>query len=428
MRRNILALAIIFLLVLPFKGYPQEAAYRNAAGLEPVGLRVDNLKGASCLNFIMKVNNATDTGHIIDTRQESKKLLEYFFSCLIQPKNRFWVNLNPNEPNRIIEYELGKTDIGRIMLEADMRIKRDVSSLLNPRSSEIGRKYWKALYAKAEELKLGPDAEISSQTRVWIVPDRVVISEKDDRVYITESNLQLKLESDYFLLGKKQAKNTPLSLLEDYSSELMRQLILPELTRRVNNDSDYAFLRQVYSSLILSQWYKEKFSASGDYLTQAMDASILEGLDLDFKKKPEEIFEEYLNSLTKGEYDFEYNLADDSLKTRAFFSSWLRRRYFSGGLDLRNFKFIKASSSVSQGTVDSNSENILTCAVTIPHKTTGNPLRYAENALEVISGYFKDLPFMNNLPSVSPVGSASGSENRLFPFMDDINRLVQSRL
>ncbi|HBG64816.1 MAG TPA: hypothetical protein DDX16_11405, partial [Candidatus Omnitrophica bacterium] len=57
------------------------------------------------------------------------------------PNDKFWVNLRPDAPEQIIDPELEKTDMGRIMLAADLQLKKDTAGLTSPQNSE-GREYW----------------------------------------------------------------------------------------------------------------------------------------------------------------------------------------------------------------------------------------------------------------------------------------------
>ena len=43
---------------------------------------------------------------------------------------------------------------------------------------------------------------------------------------------------------------------------IVREIVIPELTREVNKDKNFSQLRQVYSSLILATWYKKKIKDS----------------------------------------------------------------------------------------------------------------------------------------------------------------------
>src|SRR5471030_2717645 len=45
-------------------------------------------------------------------------------------------------------------------------------------------------------------------------------------------------------------------------SNIVREIVIPELTREVNEDKNFTQLRQVYNSLILATWYKKKIKDS----------------------------------------------------------------------------------------------------------------------------------------------------------------------
>ena len=45
-------------------------------------------------------------------------------------------------------------------------------------------------------------------------------------------------------------------------ANIVREIVIPELTNEVNEDKNFAQLRQVYNSLILATWYKKKIKDS----------------------------------------------------------------------------------------------------------------------------------------------------------------------
>ncbi|MFA4889761.1 MAG: hypothetical protein WC628_09355 [Candidatus Omnitrophota bacterium] len=81
---------------------------------------------------------------------QSKDLLTYFFTGIALPNDTFWVNLRPDSPNDIIDPLLAQTEVGRILLEADLQLKKDTAQATNPQTLE-GRDYWNKLYQKAED-------------------------------------------------------------------------------------------------------------------------------------------------------------------------------------------------------------------------------------------------------------------------------------
>ncbi len=67
-------------------------------------------------------------------------LSETFFVWLSHPSESFWVNLNPTESDRVVERNIGHTEVGRIMLEADLSLKKTAARLLHP-DHPIVRRY-----------------------------------------------------------------------------------------------------------------------------------------------------------------------------------------------------------------------------------------------------------------------------------------------
>ncbi|MCM8797602.1 MAG: hypothetical protein NC923_07010, partial [Candidatus Omnitrophica bacterium] len=214
------------------------------------GLSVDNSQGFNHLRFLIKGRKPGNFEPILDVKKAAQKSLEYFFIGLIMHDEAFWVNLNPDEPDRIIESSLGNTDLGRIMLNADFRLKEDISSIINPQISQIGKEFWKRLYQKAEELNATD--KIPVVTRLWIVPANTLVYEKNNQFSIVESTLEVHLEPAYYAQGI-QMKDKRQQELQDFAAGLIQELVLPQLNKRVNEAYAYADLREVYNALVLAQ-------------------------------------------------------------------------------------------------------------------------------------------------------------------------------
>ena len=131
------------------------------------------------------------------SEQVTNELLKYFFIGLTLPNSSFWVNLRPDAPDNIIDEDLAKTDIGKILLEADLNLKKGTSNWTSPQTPE-GKAYWDKLYQKAEELYGTSQIIIPTLTRPWIVPDEIILRESPDiSAYIYKATLKVMLEEDY---------------------------------------------------------------------------------------------------------------------------------------------------------------------------------------------------------------------------------------
>ncbi|MBI4981996.1 MAG: hypothetical protein HZC15_02445, partial [Candidatus Omnitrophica bacterium] len=115
--------------------------------------------------------------------------MKYFYIGLTLPNDTFWVNLRPDSPDNIIDQDLAKTELGKILLEADLQLKKDTAQFTSPQSIE-GKEYWSKLYKKAEELFGTDTITIPTLTRPWIVPGEIIIRETDPSVYTKQGQAQ----------------------------------------------------------------------------------------------------------------------------------------------------------------------------------------------------------------------------------------------
>ncbi|HQO37241.1 MAG TPA: hypothetical protein PLP56_00105 [Candidatus Omnitrophota bacterium] len=253
----------------------------------------------------------------------ARNMMTHFFIGLRLPNSSFWVNLRPDSPDRIIDDALAQTDVGRIMLAADVQLKKDLARYTSPRTKE-GREYWDKLYKKAGELFGNEDISIPTVTRPWIVPNEIILRDAGTSAYIYKATLKVLLESDH-LAGVRPADfgDSRISALNDYSSLIIKEKILPKLSRDVNISKRYAPLRQVYYSLILAHWFKSNTAARG---ACGIDQKDLSGLMSQNAWSKDAYFEQYQESFHKGEYNIE-----ESVRTPYGQNI---RQYFSGGIQI----------------------------------------------------------------------------------------------
>ena len=281
-----------------------------------------------------------------DIKDTAKTLLKYFLIGVTLPNDKFWVNLRPDASDQIIDPELAKTDVGKILLEADLQLKKDTARFTSPQTPE-GKEYWDKLYKKAGEL-LGSDSiEIPTLTRPWIVPGEVIIRQTSNSAYVYKAGLKVMLEEDYlrhseaaerpknpafrsFVALRAPQDDERLKELNKYSTELIKELILPKITQEVNTAKRYAEFRQVFYSLVLAQWFKKAYAGRGerpfaptDFINR-IDTQNLTGLTSKTSWSKETYFQEYQKSFKNGEYKL--NETVSTLQGRVI------RSYFSGGI------------------------------------------------------------------------------------------------
>ena len=266
-----------------------------------------------------------------DLKVQSNQLIKYFLASLTVPEKDLWVNLSPHEKDRIIPDAFGVTEMGRDLLAEDYILKQITSSLVFP-ENELGKKFWETIYAEAHTTDIPPYAfnpphrfavgEASPNLegwagKVWIVPEKAVVYENGDTAFVVEAKLKVMLEEDH---NSSQFK----SISENTTTQLIRQIILPEIEREVNEGANFAQLRQIYHSLILATWFKRnlKNSILG---TKYVNQNKVEGVDIEDKNAKQKIYDKYLEALKKGSYDYikeDYDPATQQI---------VPRKYFSGG-------------------------------------------------------------------------------------------------
>lgn len=265
-----------------------------------------------------------------DIESTTKDLLNYFFVGIALPNDTFWVNLRPDSPNDIIDPLLAQTQVGKILLEADLQLKKDTANATNPGTPE-GKAYWDKLYQKAGELYGNQNVTIPTLTRPWIVPDEIIIRESTDSAYVYKATLKVMLEQDYLKGSSTYSfKDEREKQLNEYSSQIIREKILPKLTKDISSAKRYAPLRQVYYSLILAQWFKARqrgLSLKGTvtgFVPGLIDKKDLSSLQSQSPYSVATYFNAYKENFEKGEY----NVKEPTYTPYG----QVIRSYFSGGI------------------------------------------------------------------------------------------------
>ena len=258
----------------------------------------------------------------------SLKLVKYFLASLTIPEDDLWVNLSPYEKNRIITPELGVTEMGKDLLSQDYVLKQLTSSLIYP-EGETGKKFWAKVYALAEQRYHTTNIPINTFNKVWIIPQKAVVYENStsQTAYVIESKLKVLLEEDYLALQKHSALSGSAysSAPKDLGSQIVREIVIPELTKEVNYGRNFASLRQVTNSLILAAWFKRALKAS--ILAKLyVDQKKINGLDLKDRTVSDRIYQQYLRAYKKGVYNYIKE------ETDPVSHELVPRKYFSGGV------------------------------------------------------------------------------------------------
>jgi len=278
-------------------------------------------------------------------KSESQKLIKYFLASLTIKEDDLWVNLSPYEKDRMIPQELGKTELGRDMLAQDYILKQLTASLIYP-EKELGKKFWDNVYTKARQMYGVTNIPVNTFNKVWIVADKAKVLERNNAAYVVGSHLKVMLEEDYLSMSKHanvgvtEGGASPASAgfaehagetrgqdpnINRLGSQIIRQIILPELDKEVNQGQNFAPLRQMFYSMILASWYKLAIKdalLNQVYSNKAKTSGVLS----DDPAAKEKIYQQYLKAYKKGV--FNYIKEDIDAGSRQS----VPRKYFSGGI------------------------------------------------------------------------------------------------
>jgi len=289
-------------------------------------------------DFIMDTG---DTGLEGDAfKEEASKVIKYFLAALTVPEDEFWVNLSPYEKDRIIADMLGQTEMGRDLLAQDYVLKQLSATLVNP-DSDLGKKFWDRVYKKSYELYGTTQVPANTFNKIWIVPDEALVYEQGTYAFVGERHLKVMLEEDYVAMANQKAiaesrapardlgldkiETAKIEKMSEISSKVVRDILIPEIEKEVNEGKLFSNLRQIFDSMILATWYKKTLKES--LLGQIyVDQNKVQGIDVEDKTIKEQIYNQYLESFKKGVFDF-VKVEKDIASNKN-----IPRKYFSGGV------------------------------------------------------------------------------------------------
>lgn len=175
------------------------------------------------------------------------------FTWLALTPEKFWVNLNPDEPDRVMDAKFGKTDAGRVLLEADLEMKHDFSEAVNPDKHPGAKRYWDTA-PRRDGIPCFPGV------RMWIEPKPAQVREEDGGIYILDA--PLKVSTQWLDVEHTEPGSTECKDLSDAEKKAIEQSIatnvMPVVEERINTDRDYADLRAVYTARVAAEYIRQQ--------------------------------------------------------------------------------------------------------------------------------------------------------------------------
>jgi len=263
-------------------------------------------------------------------KEESDRMIKYFFAALTIPDTDIWVNLSPYEKDRMIPESLGVTAMGRDLLAQDYMLKQLTASLIYPQKA-LGKTFWDTVYAKAKAMYGTTEIPVNTFNKVWIVPQRVGIYEHGQTAFIVDGHLKVMLEQDYLSMTKHNAisntasaSETKQSQVNQLGSQIIRQIVLPEIEKEVNDGKNFATLRQIFYAQALAVWFKHNLKQALLNRVYANKGTV-KGIDQNNPSTNEAIYKQYLRAYKKGVFNYIKEDIDPITQET------LPRKYFSGG-------------------------------------------------------------------------------------------------
>ncbi|MFE5334612.1 hypothetical protein ACFQ8E_01765 [Isoptericola sp. NPDC056573] len=226
---------------------------------------------------------------------------------------QFWVNLNPDTPDTIVDEEFGSTDAGRVLLEADLEMKQSLNDLMRP-ETEQGKKHW-------ESLERTDDGLICSDwTRLWIDPQPAKVRVEDDQLYILDAPLQVQIEPfdvDWEVPGNEVCQDAPPKMVERNTQRIVDDFEQP-LEDYVNSAPEYADLRRVYTARVAAEWIKDRDAERPGAFHDVIGSGDVSAWPARTEYDPKDVYDEYRELLKTVQYRYEYEHGEQEFYIEIF--------------------------------------------------------------------------------------------------------------
>jgi hypothetical protein len=225
------------------------------------------------------------------------------FTWLALERDQFWVNLNPDQPDTIIDEQFATTEAGRVLLESDFELKSTLYDNMNP-ETESGREFF-------ESLEPGPNGELCwGSWRMWVEPLPASAREDGDQLYILDSPLRVQMEPFEVSAGPPGSGPTCEDLvseeLMDRNLQRLIESMVPLIEEAVNTAPEYADLRRVYTARIAAEWLRQRDAVRPGAFHDIIDSGdvsqwpVREGWD------PQSVYDAFLEARETVQFRYEY--------------------------------------------------------------------------------------------------------------------------
>lgn len=250
-------------------------------------------------NYAMQARVSPD-GNISGSGAEAtQQASDAFFVWLALPPSSFTVNLNPTKPEDILDAQFARTDAGRILLDADLRLKKTTAALIHP-DTDLGGRFWDAL-------QFASGTRRCSSFRTWIHPGTATVRATARELHILEAPLAVSMEAAYLHPDAAAAQGQTACPeqergIERHNEEVFRTTILPRISEAVNQGAEYQDLRRVYLSRVAAEWVRERSAQQKTAYSGIIDSGDVGRWTARQPWSPQEIYGQYVKSYSEKEF------------------------------------------------------------------------------------------------------------------------------
>ncbi|MFE2010023.1 hypothetical protein [Streptomyces sp. NPDC059491] len=264
---------------------------------------VGGLEKGKGMAYSMKADLMPDPDETPGFGGEAKMTMasDALFTWLALTPDRMWVNLNPDQPETIMDKEFAKTDAGRVLLQADMEMKRDYGRAMDP-ETEVGDRFWDSLPRRNGFPCL-------HSGRYWIEPEPAQVREQDGGLYILDAPLNVKSVAQKYDTPGPGGEGCDLTEAEIKQGQASIDTMLTPIVKKLVNESPkYADLRRVYTSRVAAEWIRQQDARKASDFRPIIDSNDVSRWPLraphaDWDKKT--VFDEMVKSFKEGDFRYE---------------------------------------------------------------------------------------------------------------------------
>ncbi|MFF4230998.1 LPXTG cell wall anchor domain-containing protein [Streptomyces sp. NPDC001820] len=232
-------------------------------------------------------------------KEKAQLVSDSFLTWLALTPEKFWVNLNPDQPDKIMDSAFGRTDAGRILLEADLRMKHDFYEAMDPKT-DLGKRFW-------ESLPKQNGMPCLHGIRNWIEPKPAQVREQDGGIYILDAPLKLNSTPQQTDTGGPGEPICNPSDAEARAAQVVvDRMIVPEVEKEINTAPQYADLRRVYTSRVAAEWIRQQDAKNPtDYHKIINSDDVSKWPIRGAKWDKNDVYRKYVKIFKEGEFRYE---------------------------------------------------------------------------------------------------------------------------